>query len=97
VTQPASPTPSGGQQADADKADAPRLLSIRKVLDEDVRPFVQADGGDIELISVDGPRVKVRLHGACETCPSSMVTLRQGVEARLRAKISPDIVVEELH
>lgn len=71
------------------------FISIRKVIDQDVRPYVQADGGDIELVAVDGNRVKVKLLGACVTCPSSLMTLRQGVEARLKAKIHPDLIVEE--
>jgi len=72
------------------------FVSVRKLIDTDIRPFVQADGGDIELIGIDGNRVKVRLTGACETCPSSPSTLREGVEARLKALISPELVVEEV-
>ncbi len=72
------------------------VASVRKLIDTDIRPFVQADGGDIELIGIEGNRVKVRLAGACETCPSSNFTLREGVEARLKAKIAPDLVVEEV-
>ncbi len=75
---------------------APELIAaVRKVLDEDIRPFVQADGGDIELIGIEGHRVKVRLLGACGTCPSSLMTLRQGVQTRLQAKVSPELLVEE--
>ena len=70
-------------------------VAVRKILDEDIRPYVQADGGDIELVGIEGKRVKVRLLGACGTCPSSIQTLRQGVEARLRAKAAPDLIVEE--
>jgi NifU-like protein len=72
------------------------LAAVRKLIDTDIRPFVQADGGDIELIGIEGHRVKVRLMGACETCPSSPFTLREGVETRLKAKISPELVVEEV-
>ena len=72
------------------------VASVRKLIDTDIRPFVQADGGDIELIGIEGNRVKVRLAGACETCPSSNFTLREGVEVRLKAKIAPDLVVEEV-
>lgn len=71
------------------------LLAVRKVIDQDVRPFVQADGGDIELVGVENNKVRVRLLGACEKCPSSLMTLRMGVQTRLQAKISPDLVVEE--
>jgi NifU-like protein len=95
--QPSNPTPASSvPSAEDNKIEVARLASIRKVLDEDIRPYVQADGGDIELVGVEGNKVKVRLHGACGTCPSSMITLRQGVETRLQAKISPDLVVEEI-
>jgi Fe-S cluster biogenesis protein NfuA len=58
---------------------------------QDVRPSLQADGGDIELVSVseDGI-VKVRLMGACGSCPYSLMTLKQGVEAYLK-KIVPEV------
>ena len=60
---------------------------VQKVIDE-IRPALQADGGNIELVDVqeDGV-VKVRLMGACGSCPMSQLTLKRGVEARLKAKI----------
>jgi len=60
---------------------------VQKIIDE-IRPALQADGGNIELIEVgeDGV-VKVRLMGACGSCPMSQLTLNRGVEARLKAKI----------
>jgi Fe-S cluster biogenesis protein NfuA len=60
---------------------------IQKVIDE-IRPALEADGGDIELVEVgeDGI-VKVRLMGACGSCPMSQLTLKRGVEARLKAKV----------
>jgi Fe-S cluster biogenesis protein NfuA len=60
---------------------------VQKIIDE-IRPALQADGGDIELIEVgeDGV-VRVRLMGACGSCPMSQLTLKRGVEARLKAKI----------
>ncbi|MCI4624677.1 MAG: NifU family protein [Candidatus Magnetoovum sp. WYHC-5] len=53
-----------------------------------VRPFLQRDGGDVELIDVteDGV-VKVKLVGACGTCPMSIMTLKGGIEAKLKAEI----------
>jgi Fe-S cluster biogenesis protein NfuA len=58
---------------------------------QDVRPSLQADGGDIELVSVsDDGIVKVRLTGACGSCPYSLMTLKQGVEAYLK-KIVPEV------
>ncbi len=58
---------------------------------QDVRPSLQADGGDIELVSVDDDGVvKVRLTGACGTCPMSVMTLKQGVETYLK-KVIPEV------
>jgi Fe-S cluster biogenesis protein NfuA len=64
--------------------------NIQKAIDE-IRPALQADGGNIELIDVqeDGV-VKVKLLGACGSCPMSQLTLKRGVEARLKAKF-PEI------
>jgi Fe-S cluster biogenesis protein NfuA len=55
-----------------------------------VRPYLLADGGDIELVDVKDGVVEVRLTGACGSCPMSQMTLRQGVERVLREAI-PDI------
>jgi Fe-S cluster biogenesis protein NfuA len=56
---------------------------------ENLRPFLQADGGDIELVDVDEKtgEVQVRLQGACSGCPMAQVTLTQGVEARLKEEL----------
>ncbi|MBK5298989.1 MAG: NifU family protein [Vicinamibacteria bacterium] len=56
---------------------------IESVLNR-LRPFIVADGGDIELVAVDGDTVCVRLTGACADCPSSRLTLQYGVETALR-------------
>ena len=52
-----------------------------------IRPAIQADGGDIEVVSVDGADVYVRLAGRCVGCPSAERTLRDGIEMRLRRDI----------
>ncbi len=53
-----------------------------------VRPYLQADGGDIELVDIEeNGVVKVKLRGACGGCPSALITLKQGVEARLKEEI----------
>lgn len=59
---------------------------VEKVIEE-IRPFLQADGGNIELVDVQDGVVKVRLVGACGSCPMSQMTLKRGVEARLKAKV----------
>jgi len=59
---------------------------IQSVLDR-VRPFLQADGGDIELLSVTGNSADVRLTGMCAGCPSAHMTLHVGVEMAIREEI----------
>ena len=54
---------------------------------ERVRPAIQADGGDIEVVGVDGANLLVRLTGRCIGCPSSERTLRDGLELRLRREM----------
>jgi len=63
---------------------------VESVLDE-LRPQLQADGGDIELLEVENGVVKVKLKGACAGCPMSTMTLKMGVEQHLKKKI-PEIV-----
>ena len=62
------------------------VARVREVLDE-CRPLVQADGGDIELLDVQGGVVHLQLTGNCIGCPSSQATLKQGIERRLRSRI----------
>jgi Fe-S cluster biogenesis protein NfuA len=64
-------------------------VNVETVLDE-LRPYLLADGGNVELVEIEGPVVKLRLQGACGTCPSSAMTLRMGIERKLRESI-PDI------
>jgi len=53
-----------------------------------IRPAVQADGGDIELVDVSPQGVvQIRFHGACHGCPSSMLTLQHGIERNLRERV----------
>jgi Fe-S cluster biogenesis protein NfuA len=59
---------------------------IQKVIDE-IRPRLQADGGDVELVDVQNGEVKVRLLGACAGCPMSTMTLKLGIERLLKEKI----------
>jgi Fe-S cluster biogenesis protein NfuA len=82
----ATDTPSAA--LDAATAD-PRALTIpnvERVLDE-LRPYLMADGGNVEIVEIDGPVVKVRLQGACGSCPSSTMTLKMGIERKLREAI----------
>ncbi len=63
---------------------------------EELRGMLQADGGDMELISIEGKTVKLRLRGACGSCPHATMTLKQGIERILRESIDPEIVVERV-
>jgi len=59
---------------------------VEAVLDR-VRPFLQADGGDIELVDIEGNSARIRLTGMCAGCPSAHMTLHVGVETALREEI----------
>jgi len=66
---------------------------VQKALDE-IRPSLQADGGDVELVAVEKGVVKVRLQGHCVGCPMSALTLKQGVETHLKKRV-PEVVKVE--
>ena len=68
---------------------------IRKEVEE-LRAYLQSHGGDMELIAIEGTTVKLRLQGACGSCPGAQATLKNGVERVLREKVSEDIVVERV-
>ena len=69
----------------------PLCDQVREVIDL-IRPAVQSDGGDIELVEVTpNGVVKIRMHGACVGCPSSDMTLRIGIERTLRERI-PEVL-----
>ena len=68
---------------------------VQKHLDE-IRPSLQADGGDVELVTVDGGVVKVLLQGACAGCPMSQITLKDGIERYLKSKVAGVESVEKV-
>ncbi|MGP0129632.1 MAG: NifU family protein [cyanobacterium endosymbiont of Rhopalodia musculus] len=69
--------------------------NVEQVLDE-MRPYLMADGGNVELVEIDGPIVKLRLQGACGSCPSSTMTLKMGIERRLKEMIPEVAEVEQV-
>ncbi len=79
----------------------PKLTNIQKIkliqetLDREIRPSLQQDGGDIELIDVVGDRVIVATRGACAVCHASELTMKNFVEYKLREFVSPNLTVEE--
>ncbi len=89
-----------GKERPARKKEA-RLTNIKKIklieetLQREIKPALKKDGGDIELIDVDGNKVFVKLHGTCATCSASQVTLKHYVEKKLQELVTPELVVEE--
>ncbi len=63
---------------------------------KDIRPSLQADGGDVEFVDVENGIVKVRLTGACAGCPMSQMTLKQGIESYIKKAIPEIVSVEEV-
>lgn len=59
---------------------------VEKALDK-IRPSLMADGGNVELVDIEGETVKVRLTGACGGCPMSQMTLRMGIERLLKKEV----------
>lgn len=65
------------------------ILKVEEALDE-IRPFLQSDGGDISLLSIENDVVKVQLQGACVGCTVNQMTLKSGVEMTIK-KFAPQI------
>ena len=76
------PSPEGASEAEQ---------KIRHLLETEIRPAVAADGGDITLSRYEGGVAYMHMQGSCAGCPSSQLTLKQGIESRLR-EIVPDLV-----
>ncbi len=79
-----------------------RLTNIQKIrlieetLEREIKPALKKDGGNIELVDVDGNNVLVKLQGTCATCATSQITLKNYVELKLREFVAPELLVEEV-
>ncbi|HAA29387.1 MAG TPA: Fe-S cluster assembly protein NifU [Cyanobacteria bacterium UBA8553] len=82
------------EQAQKTLTTVQKVALIQQVINEEVKPFLALDGGDVELYDVEGDRVKVILKGACGTCASSTATLKIAIEARLQERVLPSLIVE---
>jgi NifU-like protein len=71
-----------------------KITLIQQVIDQEIRPILAEDGGDMELFDVDGDVVKVLLQGACSGCASSTETLKLAIEATLKERVLPSLVVQ---
>jgi Fe-S cluster biogenesis protein NfuA len=78
--------------ADLSPADQQRLDAINTLLDEQIRPHLQNDGGDLHVLGLDGNQLSVHYQGACGTCPSSISGTLRGIENLVKS-IEPDIEV----
>ena len=87
VKKPAEEKPAG-------LSNLQRMQKVMEVINM-IRPQLQANGGDIELVDINGKVVSVRLQGSCHGCAASQVTLHQVIEQILRQQVEPDIVIEE--
>jgi Fe-S cluster biogenesis protein NfuA len=63
---------------------------------EELRGFLQADGGDMEVVSITGTDVKLKLQGACGCCPHATMTIKHGIERVLREQVDEKINVEQV-
>ena len=77
---------------DLSDSDRARLDKINEILDEQVRPYLQGDGGDLYVLGIEGNRLTVHYQGACGSCPSSISGTLTGIENLVR-QIEPDIEV----
>ncbi|GKV56931.1 MULTISPECIES: NifU family protein [Sporosarcina] len=75
--------------------DTTMIDSVQEVLNK-LRPFLLRDGGDCELVDVEDGIVKLRLLGACGTCPSSTITLKAGIERALLEEVPGVVEVEQV-
>ncbi len=72
-----------------------KIKKIEDVLEREIRPGLSMDGGDIELIDVDGDYVIVSLRGQCTSCFKSQTTIKEYVEKKLREQVLDTLIVEE--
>jgi len=73
-----------------------KMKLIEETIEREIKPSLKKDGGDLELVDIDGNTVMVKLRGTCATCVASEVTLKHYLEAKLRELVTPELVVEEV-
>ena len=73
-----------------------KILKIGKVIEQQISPQLQKDGGDIELVDIEGNVVKVKLIGVCSACKNASMTLKKFVESELKEKVDSKIIVEQV-
>ena len=73
-----------------------KIKLIEETLEREIKPALKKDGGNIELIDVDGNRIMVKMRGTCASCSKSQITLKHYVESKLRELVAPELIVEEV-
>ena len=84
------------KEAPARMSNIQKIRLIEETLEREIKPVLKQDGGDIDLVDVEGNRVQVKLRGACSSCSASRLTLEAFVEKKLREFVLPELVVEEV-
>jgi Fe-S cluster biogenesis protein NfuA len=93
-TAPETPTPEATTAAGGISVED--KIKVMEVI-QSLRPFLQADGGDCEVVDItDEGVVQLKLHGACGTCPSSTYTLKMGIEEQVRQQVPSITAVEQV-
>lgn len=85
-----------GEKKEKELSPAQNILKINTIIEKKISPELQKDGGDINLVDIDGNKVFVKLRGKCSGCKNSMLTLKAFVESTLKDAVSPDIEVVEV-
>lgn len=73
-----------------------KIKLIEETLEREIKPALKKDGGNIELIDVDGNKIMVKMRGTCASCSKSQITLKHYVESKLRELVAPELIVEEV-
>ena len=89
----AEPAQKPEASAETDFHDEPRLAAIRELLDQQIRPALMSDGGDLQIVGLEGNVLTIRYFGACGSCPSSLAGTLSAI-GNLARTIEPDIEVE---
>ena len=85
------------QESESKLTQTQKILKIGKVIEQEISPQLQKDGGDIELVDINGDIVQVKLIGVCSSCKNASMTLKNFVESILKEKVNKNITVEQVN
>lgn len=92
VGRPVAPKPRPAKKM----SNIRKMQLIQETIEKEIRPILMLDGGDVELVDIEGDTVYVSFRGSCAECPSSRVTVKSTVESKLREFVTNELVVEEV-